>query len=131
MADIDPFPFATVEELKTRWPDFPIGGEAQAEALLADASQFMVDVIPSTADVSPATRSRIVCSVVRRAMQAEGSDFAGLESAQQGAGPFQATFKPLNPSGDFYLTRNEKLALGWRRQAAFSIDLLEGRDAIH
>lgn len=120
---VEPFPFATVDELKARWPDFPIGGEAQAEAFLEDASQFILDVIPTAADATPATRRRVVCAVVRRAMQAEGSGMAGFESSQQGAGPFQATFKPLNPHGDFYLTKSEKQALGWGRQRAFGVQV--------
>lgn len=129
MADVLPFPFATVQELKDRWPGFPSGAEVQAGALLEDASQFILDVVPSAADATPETRRRVVCAVVRRAMQADDG-MVGVESVQQGAGPFQATFKSSNPGGDLYLTRNEKIALGWRRQRAFSIDLLAVPDEV-
>lgn len=128
---VEPFPFATVQELKDRWPDFPTGADVHAEALLEDASQFMLDLVPSTVDASEATRRRIVCAVVKRAMQAETSDFAGMESLQQGAGPYQATFKPMNPHGDFYLTKAEKQALGWGRQRAFSVQVAGFASACH
>lgn len=127
MADVVPFPFATVAELKARWPDFPVGGDAFAAVLLEDASQYILDVAPSAADVSEGTRRRIVCAVVRRSMEVDG-ELVGLESMQQGAGPYQETRKAINPHGDFYLTGQEKKALGGGRQRAFTIDLLAGRE---
>lgn len=125
---VEPFPFATVQDLKDRWPDFPTGAETHAGVLLGDASQYILDVAPSAANATENTRKRVVCAVVKRAMQAEDSDINGYESYQQGAGPYQATLKPLNPHGDFYLTGQEKRALGVGRQRAFSIDLLAGDD---
>lgn len=128
MAD-DVEPFASVQDLKDRWPDFPVGGDAQATILLWDASQYIVDVCSSALDASVNTRKRVVCAVVRRSMQAETAGMGGMESLQTGAGPYQETFKPTNPHGDFYLTKQEKLSLGCGRQRAFSIDLLAGHDA--
>ncbi|SEC98788.1 hypothetical protein SAMN04489745_3622 [Arthrobacter woluwensis] len=58
MADVTPFPFATVEELKQRWPDFPTGGEAAATVALEDASQFILDVCSGAANASASTRRR-------------------------------------------------------------------------
>ncbi|MGP5219496.1 hypothetical protein [Arthrobacter rhombi] len=106
----EPFPFATVEELKARWPDFPPGGDEHAEVLLEDASQFILDICPSAERANERSRRRIVCSVVKRSMSA--GELAGLESAQQGAGPYQGTYKPANPHGDFYLTKAERQSLG-------------------
>lgn len=123
MAEVEPFPFATVVELKDRWPDFPPGGEPHAEVLLEDASQFILDVCPSAAAASPSSRRRVVCAVVRRSMGA-ASELAGLESLQQGAGPFQQTVRPSNPNGDFYLTKQEKIALGDNgKQKAFGVQI--------
>lgn len=122
MAEVLPFPFATLSELKARWPDFPVGADAHATVLLEDASQFILDTVPSAGLASEATRRRIVCSVVRRAIPSQdGMD--GMESIQESTGPFSQTFKPVNPSGDFYLTKSEKQALGYGVQRAFGVQI--------
>ncbi|MEH0058802.1 hypothetical protein [Auritidibacter ignavus] len=119
-------PFATVDELKDRWPDFPPGTEAFAATLLEDATQFILDVAPNAVYVSAGTRRRVVCAVVRRAMEAYEADTGGGESLQFGTGPFQFTSKPNNPHGDFYLTRLEKKALGEGAGGAFTMSLTGG-----
>lgn len=130
MADeVTPFPFATVDELKARWPDFPVGAETHAEALLEDASQFILDVCPAAAGASASTRRRVVCAVVKRAMPSGVA--AGVNSVQQSAGPFAVTYTPTNPSGDFYLTKQEKLALGCGMQQAFGVQVAGFRDTCH
>lgn len=129
---VAPFPFAEVADLKARWPDFPAGAEAHAEVLLTDASQFMLDAYPACARATVNTRKRIVCAVVKRAMQGEAEDLGGVEQMTIGTGPFQDTIKPLNPHGDFYLTKQEQLSLGLgkgRQQRAFEIDPLAVPDA--
>jgi hypothetical protein len=129
MVEVQPFPFANVDELKARWPDFPVGGEAYAETLLEDASQFILDVCPSAADASFSTRRRVVCAVVRRAMPT--ADDAGYETIQQSAGPFSQTVKPVNPNGDFYLTKQERRALGDGSQRAFGASVAGGTESAH
>ncbi|WP_193104698.1 hypothetical protein [Brachybacterium sp. FME24] len=120
MADeVTPFPFATVEELKARWPDFPAGAEDHAEVLLEDASQFILDVCPSAVTVSANTRRRIVCAVVRRSIEAQSSPGAGMSTFQATTGPFTNSYTPTNPHGDFYLTKSERKALGEGRQKAY------------
>lgn len=119
----EPFPFATLDEFKARWPDFPTGGDAHATVLLEDASQFILDTVPQAVDAPPNTRRRIVCAVVRRAMTTAGTEMQGLESFQQSAGPFALTAKPVNPHGDLYLTRAEKQALGSGAQKAFGVQV--------
>lgn len=121
--EVTPFPFATVTELKARWPDFPPGGDEYAEVLLEDASQFILDMVPGAVTASAATRRRVVCAVVRRSMEAGAADTAGFESIQMGAGPFQYGGKVSNPSGDFYLTKQEKKALGDGEQKAFGVQV--------
>ena len=111
-------PFATVTDLQARWPDMPPGSHEHAGTLLEDASQFMLDLVPSTVDARPGTRRRIVCAVVRRAMEASAG---GMTQMTMTAGPFNVNQSPSNPHGDFYLTRNEKRALGDGQQAAFSL----------
>ena len=126
----EPFPFATLQELKARWPDFPPGAEAHAEVLLEDASQFILDTVSSAADADPKTRRRIVCAVVRRAMPSS-SDDVGYSSIQQTTGPFSQTVTPVNPSGDFYLTKQERKALGDGAQKAFGVSIAGGTASIH
>lgn len=121
----EPFPFATLPELKERWPQMPDGIGAEAGIALLDASQFILDVAPTAAEKSPTARRRIVCAVVKRSMQAPEA-LTGMESVQQGAGPYQQTSRPVNPHGDFYLTRLEKKALGVGKQRGGEMDLLAG-----
>lgn len=119
----EPFPFAELDELKARWPDMPAGSDPHATVLLEDASQFILDTVPTAANADPKTRRRIVCSVVKRSMEAGAADTAGFESIQAGTGPFQYGGKVSNPSGDFYLTKQEKKALGAGAQKAFGVQV--------
>ena len=118
---VEPFPFADVNDLKARWPDFPPGADDNAKVLLEDASQFILDLVPSAITASEATRRRVVCAVVRRSMEASTSQGAGLSQFNVGTGPFTMGGSPANPHGDFYLTKNEKRALGDGKQKAFSV----------
>lgn len=118
MADIE-IPFATVQELRDRWPDMPAGSDAHAEVLLEDASQFILDVVPSAGSATASTLRRVVCAVVRRSIEAQASPGAGMQQFQTTTGPFTNSFTPSNPSGDFYLTKAERKALGEGQQKAF------------
>lgn len=117
---VDPFPFATVTDLQARWPDLPPGSHDHATTLLEDASQFIVDMVPTAVDARPGTRRRIVCAVVRRAMEAPSE---GMSQMSFVTGPFSVSQSPTNPHGDFYLTRNEKHALGYGKQRAFGMSV--------
>ena len=127
----EPFPFATLAELKARWPDFPAGADAHATVLLEDASQFILDTVPSAEAANPATRRRIVCAVVKRSMEASTADTAGFDSVQMGTGPFSYGGKVSNPSGDFYLTKQEKQALGAGAQKAFGAQITGAATVAH
>lgn len=118
-------PFATADDLEERWPDMPAGSSGYADTLLLDASQFIVDTVSTAMSASANTRKRVVCAVVKRAMQ-NPIELSGMESVQQGAGPYQQTSRPVNPHGDFYLTGQEKRALGWGRQESFVVDMWSG-----
>jgi hypothetical protein len=120
----EPFPFATLEELKERWPDFPAGADAHAQIVLEDASQFILDMVPSAADASPSTRRRVVCAVARRSMEASASGMSGAATYQATTGPFNTSVTPVNPNGDFYLTKAEKKALGDGAQKVSSVLLM-------
>lgn len=121
MADIEPFPFADVDDLKARWPALPAGAEERAGVLLEDASQFILDVAPQAAQASEATRRRVVCAVVRRYMESENREGQGLTQFQISAGPYQQGGTFHNPDGAFYLRADEKKALGVGKQQAFGV----------
>lgn len=124
---VEPWPMATVDDLKARWKGFPVGDEEYAKVKLEDASRYILDEVPEAVDAHPDTRRRIVCDVVRRSMQAEANSDAGVESRSDTTGPFQTTIKPSNPNGDFYLTGGEKRSLGRGKQQAFTADLIGDR----
>lgn len=123
MPDVEPFPFADVDDLKMRWPGLPAGAEERAEVLLEDASQFILDVAPQAVDAPAATRRRVVCAVVRRFMESEDREHHGLTQFQISAGPYQQGGTLHNPDGGFYLRADEKKALGVGRQKAHNIDV--------
>lgn len=109
----------------------PPGADAYAETLLEDASQFILDVCPSAAHASESTRRRVVCAVVKRRMDSEQSDLAGLSSASVTTGPFGETRSPANPDGDFFLKKSERQSLGDGKQKAFGVQIAPTRAVDH
>lgn len=104
-------PFATVDDYAARYgqPDDP----DRIGALLLDASA-MIASKPGFAmrddDAWKASLTAITCAVVHRAV---GSDaWAGMSSVSQGADGYSASASIYNPSGDLFLTTNEKQTLG-------------------
>ena len=125
---VDPFPFATVEQFSVRPKCKAVAARflpVELDGALRDASQFILDVCPEAANAEPLTRERIVCDVVNRALETP-DELTGVESYQQGAGPYQATVKPTNPHGDYYLTKMEKRALSGGSTKAWNADLVGG-----
>ena len=121
-------PFATVEELRTRWPSMPAGSDDYAKTLLEDASQFIIDTVPQAVNASEATLRRITCAVVRRYMEQEDIGVGAYSNMQTTTGPFSQSMSPVSPGGGFWLKLDEKRALGWRKQSAFSIPAFSRRD---
>lgn len=126
-----PVPFATVEDLEARWRTLSAAEKSQAAVLLEDASHLVLDVCSSAATVDDdeqerreATLKRIVCNMVKRAMIAAGGSLSGIETLQQGAGPFQIQATLSNPTGDLYLTKPERAALPCGKQVAFTAPML-------
>lgn len=121
--------FATVSDLEARWRTLTADEKDTASTLLGDASTRLRLLYPDLqerveADDTLAEGARIVtCAVVKRAMQSP-VDAPPLTSQQTAAGPFQQTLSFANPTGDLYLTKADKLLLGYGSQRAFSIDLV-------
>ena len=124
MADTIEPPFAQVPDLESRWHALTESEKTQAEVLLSDASQLIVDTMPGYVSASALTLTGIVCAMVKRAMLA--GDNAGVSSTQQTTGPFNESVSYTNPLGDLYLTKAEKQRMGRGVQKAFSVDMSGG-----
>ena len=122
-------PFATVDDLESRWRSLLLDEQARATVLLADASTLLraevpdvdarLTATPPTLDIGVPTM--IVCAMVKRAMLA-GTDTDGIASNQQTVGPFTQSSTYANPLGNLYLAKNERRMLGSTGQRAFTID---------
>lgn len=124
MADV----YATVQDVKDRWPDFPAGGDATAETLLGDASVMVRAECSTVADADPELLKLVVVDMVKSAMNTP-VDFGGeVSSLSMTAGPMSQQLSYRNPAGDLYVTKKHKRLLGCGGQRAFEVDLLAGRD---
>lgn len=117
-------PYATLEQLKERWPDMPDIDDKYAQVLLTDASTLLRTQIPAGQTVDEDVRTMITCQMVRRAL-ATSTVPEGVTSVSQTVGPFatQMGFSG-NSSNTLYLTRAEKRLLGIGVQRAGNVDLL-------
>ena len=121
--------WATVEDLRKRWPGLPPTDPEYVQLLLDDAAQYLLDLDAGVADAPLRSRVRVVTAIVRRTLEAGlQPTMQGVESVQMGAGPFQFSAKPVNAAGEFWITRQERLSLGIGRQRAGQVDLLAGGD---
>lgn len=107
--------YASVEDVEVRLNrTFGSGESAQCEALLEDATNMldeMVDV--DVSDQHQRALLRIACAnMVTRSLAAAVSESVGVGEARYEMGPFAQTVNFANPSGDLYLTKNEKRMLG-------------------
>lgn len=105
-------PFATVEDYEARYGG--VDDETRLATLLSDASLFLVSqrglAVDPDDETQAALLTAVTCAMVHRSMMA--GSYAGLSSISQGAGGYTASVGVYNPSGDFYLTKGEKQALG-------------------
>ena len=129
MAEFPKIPFAEVSDLEGRWRPLSDSEQTIAETLLTDAS-IMVRNRASDAKHTDADTLRIVvCEMVKRAMAGPMAAGMGVNSIQQGAGPYQQTASFTNPLGDLYLSKSDLKDLGSGRQVAFTIEL--GGGSVH
>lgn len=105
-------PFATVDDYEARY------GEAEdpdrISVLLGDASAFIEFqpgfVLNPDSEVQALALTIVTCSIVHRSQSAGA--WAGLSNVSQGGDGYTASATVYNPSGDFYLTKQEKRLLG-------------------
>ena len=113
-------PFATIDDYEARYG--AVDDEKQLETLLEDASAFIASQAgfkqPDT-DVGTANLVRVTCAIVHRSLMA--GSLAGIQSYSEGAVGYSASVTPYNPSGDFYLTAQERKSLGIGGSRVFSV----------
>lgn len=123
--------FATAADLEVRWRPLVSDEQAVAEARLDDASAIVRSECPDidakiTAGTVDAEVARfVVCEMVKRTMLS-GPDTAGVSGQMLVAGPFTRQQTYANPTGNLYLTKQEKRLLGGR-QRAFSVTPMSAR----
>lgn len=114
--------YATVDDLEARWRTLTDTEKTRAGKLLDDAAVLIdgecAPPVPLT-DSDKAAREMVSCSMVKRAMSAGD---ASVDSQTAQAGPFSNTVKFSNPTGDLYLTKQERRTIGCRRGRPFMID---------
>lgn len=73
-------------------------------------------------ELDPDTVADVVCEMAESAL-ASGNG-PGLESVQQGAGPFQKTLKFANPRGDMFLTaKHRRMLTAKKARRAFTVQV--------
>ena len=119
--------FAEVSELEQRWRTLSDAEKVTATVLLEDASEIVraeCEEVGRNADDLPAARTRmVVCAIVKRSMQAAAAvPVDGVTAYSNGTGPFTESFTYANPTGDLYLTKQDRRRLGIGKPRAFTVD---------
>lgn len=135
MADEQPNPFATYEDLEKRWHTLTPDEQAQADELLLDASESIrnhVSVYPETHEESWWTAHRrgleiVCCQMVRTAMEQQVSGVpTGVTQNTETTGPFSNSYSWASPDGYPRWNNDYLTVLGLGGQRAFSIDMASG-----
>lgn len=100
--------YATVDDLQAGWRTLTADEQTRATTLIGRAST-MLEALCDTTSKSADILEIVVCSMVQRVMVAES---AGVSAESMGAGGYSQSWTYSNPSGDMYLTKNEKKMLG-------------------
>ena len=105
-------PFAAVEGYEARYGE--VKDEARVSALLQDATNIIASqpgfAMREGDETWYGVLETVTCAMVHRSLMSGA--YAGLSNVSQGAGGYTASAAVYNPSGDLYLTRNERRALG-------------------
>lgn len=102
--------FATLEDLKADWPGFDDSMSAQAASKLAFVSASVASLCDAGA-VDAEVLKGVTLNAVERILQSSG-ELAGVTQESWGASPYSGSMSYANPTGDFYLTKQEKELLG-------------------
>jgi len=123
-------PFATVDDVESRWRALSTTEAARATTLLTDASQQILDEdtrgLLSALTTPTSTIIRITCAMVIRAMASGVEESAPVTQDSWGSGPFNQQRTYANPLGDLYLTKAERRSLKFSRMRAGGSDMWAG-----
>nr|DAE60786.1 MAG TPA: hypothetical protein [Caudoviricetes sp.] len=110
-------PFATVKELELRYRLLDESEKERAETLLSDASAILRsefsragETIDESDEIQSANLVRVCCSMARRVLSSGPLDDVSSVNRMAGSYSEQRTF--ANPTGDMYITKNERRSLG-------------------
>jgi hypothetical protein len=117
-------PWALSADLEARWRPLTEEERRRATVLLLDAQSLVMDECPRWESSTVATRVRVVCAVVKRAMSGPVEGLVGVSATTETTGPFSQQVTFANPAGDLYLTKAERRAVGGARVRAREFDLL-------
>lgn len=114
-------PFATLDELETRYRVLDADESKRAVALLDDASfvlrrEFELAGVEINAadEIQAHNLSAVCCSMVKRVL---ANGVAGdYKQYSQTAGSFNEQYTFANPQGDIYLTSQERRLLGIKKR---------------
>ena len=120
--------FATVEQLKDYWPDFPTGADTYAEKLLGFASAMMRAKCSDVDSLDATITEFVAVDLVKRAMSGPGGG-QDVSSMNVQTGPFGEQLTFANPMGGLRLLPSHLDMLGCGTQRAGSIDLLASMPA--
>lgn len=116
---------ATVEDVEKRWRKLSDAETAVAEVLIEDAENMIKSLVSDFAtkaedEIYKAVFVSVVASMVKRALMTN-QDVIGVSQHTMTAGSYSENISYANPSGDMYLTKNEKRLLGISQQKIFGI----------
>lgn len=107
--------YATLSDYEARYGAVGPDREVYVTTMLGDAGSMLDALVPriDPSDSNQADLLRMVsCAMVNRAVLASEADSVGVSQYSFGMGPFSQSATVANPSGDMYLTAQERRLLG-------------------
>lgn len=105
--------YATVQDLEAQWRTLTEDEQDRAAVLLDSAAVYLdsLVVVDPEDEHQAQVLKNVSCSMVQRVMSSNVDTF-GVSQTSMSAGVYSQSMTFANPSGDFYLTGFEKMALG-------------------
>lgn len=131
-SDVTSLAFATLDDLRDRLSPEDLrvvdAAPARAQVLLEDASDLIRHRCAGWEGAPESVRAAVVCRVVARALRQRPAGVAGDASqVTQTTGPFTMSTSWSTPSGDLFLTRQDRDDINGAMASFFgSADILFG-----